>query len=152
MHIKSRPFFEHSYAYMVLCLQCKTKATSEGVDNANPSFPKANQPLDVDHLEALKKWRNIETHLHVSEHNNHPRLFHNNANISNLVIPFLEECESIVVQAHISEVLHNGIFSCICILMCGTLLIWACTTILSHSSRKGITKLEMFAFSWNNIW
>ena len=40
--------------------------------------------------------------LRVAQHNNHLRLFHKNANISHIVILFLEECEGIVIEAHTS--------------------------------------------------
>ena len=101
-------FTERSYTYMISCLQREIEATGEGVLDVEPSFAKPNLSLVVTHREALKKWRKLENSLRVAQHNDHLRLFHKNANISHLVIPFFEECEgmclkSTQVKFHIME-------------------------------------------------
>ena len=101
-------FTERSYTYMISCLQHEIEATGEGILNVEPSFAKPNVSIVVAHREALKKWRRLENSLRVAPHKDHMRLFHRNANISHLVIHFLEECESIVFEAHTSKISHHG--------------------------------------------
>ena len=94
---------------MISCLQHEIKATGEGLLSVEPSFAKSNLSLVVAHREAFKKWRKLESSLRVAQHNNHMRLFHKNVKISHLVIPFLEECEKFVFEAHTSKIPHHGI-------------------------------------------
>jgi hypothetical protein len=101
-------FTERSYTYMISYLQHEIEATGEGVLSVEPSFVKCNLSLVVAHREALKKWRKLENSLRVAQHNDHMRLFHKNVNISHLVIPFFEECENIVYEAHTSKIPHHG--------------------------------------------
>lgn len=101
---------------MISCLQHEIEATGEGILNVEPSFAKPNLSIVVAHREALKKWRRLENSLHVAQHKDHMRLFHKNANISHLVIPFLEECESMClkptqVKFHIMELMLPKILS-----------------------------------------
>ena len=92
---------------MFICLHQEIKDTGEGVLNAKPLFAKANFSLVVAHWEALKKWRKLKNSLRVAQHNDHLRLFHKNANIFYLVIPFLKEFESIMFEAHRSKIPHH---------------------------------------------
>ena len=100
-------FGNRSYSYMISCLQHEIEATGEGVLDAERSFAKPNLSLVVAHREALKKWRKLENNLRVAQHNDHLRLFHTIPNIYHLVIPFLEECEGIVFEAHTSKISHH---------------------------------------------
>ena len=94
---------------MISCLQHEIEATDEGVLNAKPSFAKPNLSLVVAHGEALKKWRCLENSLRVAQHNDHLRLFHKNSTSNpHMVIYILEECQSIVFEAHTRKYPHHA--------------------------------------------
>ena len=81
-------FTERSYTYMISWLQHKLEATWEGVLNVETSFATPNLSIVVAHREAVKKWKKSENGLRVTQHKDHLRLFHKNANISHQVILF----------------------------------------------------------------
>ena len=104
-------FTKSSYSFMIQCLQSQFQPTGESILNADPSFYVPHESLEKLHQHVMKKWKALEVALSVRPDplSGEMRLYNKSGKFSHLCIPYVEEWEQIVKDAHESKQPHYGV-------------------------------------------
>ena len=104
-------FTKSSYSLMIQCVIRQFQPTGDSILNADPSFNVPNEPIEKLHRHVMKKWKALEVALSVrlDPLSGELKLYNETGKFSHLRIPYVEEWEQIVKDAHESKLPHHGV-------------------------------------------